>query len=173
MSMRAFLSLVLLFLTSLLVSPVAAEASGDRHTSISKRASKRFGCRLPAPRQRVRGCTLHQHNHDLSPGITYFNRSRVCLRKLPCGTVQRWKPASTRIEYRKVQDPPRCQTVVRYRTTWRCGVRIRTPYTETIMIPGRIRKVAQQVVVPGAWIPYKKVSRRYGSQFSFLRYPSN
>ena len=170
MSMRTLLSLLFVISSSMLASPSEAQAG------VSKRAAaaKRIAFVGKRGQQRARGCSLHGHEHVISAGIAHFTSRGPCLRRLRGGTVQVWRPATTRIEYRKVCGAPTFRTVKRYRTIRRCGIRVRVPYFETIKIPGRMRKVAKRVHVPGAWVLRKPTCRtRYGSQFSFLQYPRN
>lgn len=170
MSMRTLLSVLFLISTSLLASPSVAEAGLSKRASAAKRAAAAKSCRQLA----VRGCSLHDHEHVISAGISHFNSRGSCLRRLNGGITQIWRPATSRIEYRTVPGTPRFRTVTRYRTIVRCGVRIRIPYCKTIKIPGTARRIAQRVHVPGAWVLHKPVcSPRYGSRFSFLQYPRN
>ncbi|MEC9477483.1 MAG: hypothetical protein VX764_10635 [Planctomycetota bacterium] len=178
MSMRTLLGLLLVFSTSLLAAPSLVEASDSKRSVASKRSSsanrfstsKRFSSSGRCEPRTVRNCSLHRHEHVITAGMTYFNRGRACLRRLPCGTVQRWIPPSSKVVRCKVPGVPTFRTVTRYRTIWTCGIARRVPYRETIKIPGRDRIIHERVKVPGKWVPYK-FSRRYGSQLSFLRYP--
>ena len=188
MSMRTLLALLLVFSTSLLASPAVAEASDSKRAAAKKRisTSKRIAnsnrisrsnrfpstylCRQPV----IRSCSLHNHEHVITAGISFFNRRNVCLRRLAGGTIQRWRPATSRIQCRIVPGIPTFRTVTRYRTIRRCGIPVRVPYLKTIKIPGKDRTITERVHVPGEWLPYKlKRSRRYGSQLSFLQYPRN
>ena len=139
-----------LLVMALFVSPILLAA-----TTVEASSSGGLRGVSTLRRQAIESCTLHAHRHNIVPGIVYSARGGGCVRTFSNGMRQVWRPATSRIDYRKVCSPDRFRTVTRFRTVFRCGVAVRRPYRQRIRIPGRVRKVAHRVHVAGAWVLQK------------------
>jgi hypothetical protein len=136
-----------LLVMALLVSPMVLAA-----TKVEAVSPRKLRCVSATARHSVRACSLHDHSHNILPGIVYSRRGGGCVRTFSNGMTQVWRPATSHFEFRKICSPDRFRTVTRFRTVFRCGVPSRRSYQQRIRIPGRARRVSHRVHVAGAWV---------------------
>ncbi len=137
------------FIAFLTLVPQSVEAKnpvGDRFQRSRGLSLSQGGCRTFPRRVHV---TLPRSQ------TRYFCIDGVRKRRLPCGVVERWKPAFFKHVNKKVRVSGGCRTEVRYRIRYLCGVQVRIPYTVQIALPDRWEFRKQRVHVPGCWIPEK------------------
>ena len=85
----------------------------------------------------------------------YFCVDGVRKRRLPCGVVERWKPAHFKYVTKKVRVSGGCRNEIRYRVRYICGTSVKVPYTIQVALPDRWELRRERVHVQGCWIPEK------------------
>ncbi|MDC3251963.1 hypothetical protein OAU96_03550 [Planctomycetota bacterium] len=155
------ISTITLFFT---LAPEAVEASPSRDGLITLTAQPWLsgGCQIgprrssgvlrsqrSLPRRSLRQRTIRRSQHRLA-GVT-FCIDGVKKRRLSCGMVQRWIPAHYQSRVQKVKIQGQCRPQVRYRSEYRCGVLVRTPYTVMVQAPDHWVKKKVRHYVRGAW----------------------
>ncbi len=142
---------------ALSLAPQTVEAgsfSGDRLQHSRNVRWTQGGCRVtPLVSPRIR--PYRSPTRFVGNQIRYFCVDGVRKRRLPCGVVERWRAPHFKTVQRTVRIPGGFRNEIRYRIEFRCGVKIRIPYTIQVPLPDRCELRKQRVHVSGKWVPEK------------------
>ena len=144
-------------LVALSLAPQSVEAGsfpGDRHQLSRNVRWAQGGCRV-VPVVSPRISPRRSPSRFVGNQIRYFCIDGVRKRRLPCGVIERWRAPHFKTVQRTIRIPGGFRNEIRYRNEFRCGVRVRIPYTIQVSLPDRCELRKQRVHVPGRWVQEK------------------